>query len=55
MKVLEFIKGIKSPKLRLAWLVAIAADAIQIVALPLFVPGGLSPVVLCSTPRQPWF
>ena len=44
MRVLDFLKGIKSPKLRLAWLVAIAADAIQIVALPLFVPGGLSPL-----------
>lgn len=27
----------------MAWLVAIAADAIQIVALPLFAVGGLSP------------
>jgi len=44
MRVLDFLQGIKSPKLRLAWLVAIAADAIQIVALPLFVSGGLSPV-----------
>jgi hypothetical protein len=44
MKLLEFLKGIKSPKLRLAWLVAIVADAIQIVALPLFAPGGLSPL-----------
>jgi len=44
MRVFDFLKGIKSPKHRLAWLVAIAADAIQIVALPLFAPGGLSPV-----------
>jgi hypothetical protein len=44
MKLLDFLKGIKSPKLRLAWLVAIAADAIQILALPLFAPGGLSPL-----------
>jgi len=44
MKLFDFLKGIKSPKHRLAWLAAIAVDAIQIVALPLFVPGGLSPV-----------
>jgi hypothetical protein len=39
----EFLKAIKSPEQRLAWLVAVAADAIQIVALPLFAGGGLSP------------
>jgi hypothetical protein len=44
MKVFDFLKGIRSSKHRLAWLVAIAADAIQIVALPLFIAGGLSPV-----------
>ena len=44
MRVFDFLKAIKSPKHRLAWTVAIAADAIQIIALPLFVPGGLSPV-----------
>src|SRR5579862_3338487 len=44
MKVFDFLKGMRSSKHRLAWLVAIAADAIQIVALPLFIPGGLSPV-----------
>jgi hypothetical protein len=32
------------PEHRLAWLVAIAADAIQIVGLPFFVEGILSPV-----------
>jgi hypothetical protein len=32
------------PQHRLAWLVAIAADAIQIVGLPFFVEGVLSPV-----------
>ena len=32
------------PEHRLAWLVAIAADAIQIVGLPFFVEGVLSPV-----------
>jgi hypothetical protein len=40
----DFIKAIKSPEDRLAWLVAIAADAIQIAVLPLFVAGGFSPV-----------
>jgi hypothetical protein len=44
MRVFDFLKAIKSPKHRLAWLVAIAVDAIQIVALPLFAPGGLSPM-----------
>jgi hypothetical protein len=39
----DFLKAIKSPEQRLAWLVAVAADAIQIVALPLFAGGGLSP------------
>jgi hypothetical protein len=44
MWALDFLKSIKSPEHRLAWSVAIAADAIQIVALPLFAGGGLSPV-----------
>jgi hypothetical protein len=39
----EFLKSIKSPELRLAWAVAIIADALQILALPLFAEGGLSP------------
>lgn len=43
MRVFGFLKSIKSPEQRLAWLVALAADAIQIVALPLFAPGGFSP------------
>src|SRR5439155_4920600 len=33
----------RSPEHRLAWLVAMAADAIQIGGLPLFAAGGLSP------------
>jgi hypothetical protein len=32
-----------SPELRLAWITAIAADAVQILLLPLFVLGGVSP------------
>jgi hypothetical protein len=39
----DFLKTVRSPEHRLAWLVAIAADAIQIGALPLFAAGGLSP------------
>jgi hypothetical protein len=42
-KVSNFLKTMKSRDLRLAWTVAIAADAIQILALPLFAPGALSP------------
>src|SRR5947209_7450912 len=41
--VFDFLKPVRSPEHRLAWLVAIAADAIQIGALPLFAAGGLSP------------
>ena len=40
----DFLKTIKSPELRLAWAVAIIADALQIFALPVFVEGGLSPL-----------
>ena len=36
-------RTIKSPEHRLAWLVAIAADTIQIVGLLFFAEGGLSP------------
>jgi hypothetical protein len=43
MRVYDFLKSVKSPEHRLAWLVAIAADAVQIGALPLFAAGGLSP------------
>lgn len=43
MKLFDFLKAIKVPEHRLAWLVAIAVDSIQIVALPFFAAGGLSP------------
>jgi hypothetical protein len=36
--------AIKSPEQRKAWFVAILADAIQIVGMPLFAEGGLSPL-----------
>lgn len=40
---LELFRAIKSRELRLALFVAIAADTLQIVALPVFLPGGFSP------------
>ncbi len=39
----DFLKSFKSRDQRMAWLVAIAADCIQIFALPLFAIGALSP------------
>lgn len=39
-----FLKTIKSPEQRKAWFVAILADAIQIVGMPLFAEGALSPL-----------
>ncbi len=42
--VTEFWRSIKDPDLRMAWAVAIAADALQIGAFPLFVEGGMSPL-----------
>jgi hypothetical protein len=38
-----FLKTVRSVEHRKAWFVAILADAIQIVGMPLFAPGGLSP------------
>jgi len=43
MAMMDYFKTLKSPELRLAWVVAVAADAIQIAGLPLFVEGALSP------------
>lgn len=39
----DLLKSLKSREQRLAWLIAIAADAIQVGALPFFVEGGMSP------------
>ncbi|HEX4606268.1 MAG TPA: hypothetical protein VH724_19865, partial [Candidatus Angelobacter sp.] len=39
----DFLKTVRSPAHRKAWFVAIIADAIQIVGMPLFVEGGASP------------
>jgi hypothetical protein len=43
MWTFDSIKAIKAPEHRMAWLVAIAADALQILGLPLFAEGGVSP------------
>ena len=43
MWTFDSIKAVKAPEHRLAWLIAIAADALQIVAFPLFAEGGFSP------------
>jgi hypothetical protein len=37
------LRSLKEPEQRLAWTIAIAADALQILAFPLFVEGGISP------------
>ena len=39
----EFLKALKTPEQRLAWLVAMVADGLQITVLPFFVEGGFSP------------
>jgi len=43
MSFLTYVQSLKEPEHRVAWAVAIAADALQIAALPLFVEGGISP------------
>ena len=40
----DFLKTVKSPEHRKAWFVAILADVIQIVGMPLFAEGGVSPL-----------
>jgi hypothetical protein len=44
--MLHFLKYLRTPEYRVAWLVAIAADVLQLVALPLFAAGSLSPIDL---------
>jgi hypothetical protein len=39
----DFLKSVKTPEHRLAWILAIAADAVQIAVFPLFAEGALSP------------
>ena len=43
MSLLDYFKSLKEPEQRLAWAVAIAADALQILAFPFFIEGGVSP------------
>lgn len=41
--MLGFLKTVRSPEHRKAWLVAMIADAVQIAGLPIFAAGGISP------------
>jgi len=43
MAWIDTFRSLKSSEHRLAWLVAMAADAIQIVGFPIFVEGAISP------------
>jgi hypothetical protein len=43
MRISEFWKSLKTPEHRLAWIVALAADAVQITVFPMFVEGAMSP------------
>ncbi len=43
MSWIDSFRSLKSPEHRLAWLVAMAADAVQIIGFPLFVEGAISP------------
>jgi hypothetical protein len=43
MRVFEIIRAVRSRELRLALFVAMAADTLQIVALPFFAEGAFSP------------
>ena len=43
MSMADIWRSLKTPEHRLAWTVAIAADALQIAVAPLFAEGGISP------------
>jgi len=43
MRISNLLNAMKSPEHRLAILVAVMGDAVQILALPLFAAGGISP------------
>ena len=43
MVLFDYFKSLKCPELRMAWAVALTADALQVAALPFFVGGGFSP------------
>ncbi len=46
MRGFAFLQLFRSREVRLAWLVSMAADGLQILLLPLFVAGGFSPADL---------
>ena len=43
MRISNLLKAVKSPEHRLALLVAMVGDAVQILGLPMFAAGGFSP------------
>jgi hypothetical protein len=43
MSFLDYFKSLKAPEHRIAWVVAIAADTLQIAAFPFFAEGAMSP------------
>jgi hypothetical protein len=43
MAMLDYFRTLKAPEHRLAWLVALAVDGLQIAAVPFFAAGGISP------------
>jgi hypothetical protein len=43
MRIRDIWNTLKTPEHRLAWMIAILADAVQIGAFPLFAAGGISP------------
>jgi hypothetical protein len=40
----SFLEQIRSPQHRLAWMIAVVADALQLAAFPFFAEGGVSPL-----------
>ena len=40
---MDSFRALKAPEHRLAWLIALAADAIQIIGFPMFAEGAVSP------------
>jgi hypothetical protein len=43
MALLDYFRTLKAPEHRLAWMVALAVDGLQIALMPLFAAGGVSP------------
>jgi hypothetical protein len=43
MRIRDFWNRLKTPELRLAWVLALAADAVQIAVFPMFAEGAFSP------------